>query len=288
MRGLLLRVISLIVPVSSRERWREEWGAELRHGGWRMLPGALPDAIAMRRLQRDAARPFHGFSQDVRYAVRGLFAARLFTLSVIASLAVGIASTSAAFGFVHTLLFRGIPGAVDEDRLVRLTINRGCGWPGCWIDSSTPQDYAVLRGSLPSLEAVSAEASAEVAVRIGTRAHSLGAAIVSANYFDVLGVRLTVGRGFRAEEEQLAHANVAIIGHTLWQRLFSEDPGVLGQIVDVAGQSVHIVGVAPPKFGGSAYPMMVFAGCPAAGAWPCAVGSGRPQKPQWAAVTSTC
>ena len=265
MRGLLLRVISLIVPVSSRERWREEWGAELRHGGWRMLPGALPDAIAMRRLQRDAAaarsrqrrrssgrRIFHGFSQDVRYAVRGLFAARLFTLSVIASLAVGIASTSAAFGFVHTLMFRGIPGAVDEDRLVRLTINRGCGWPGCWIDSSTPEDYKVLRGSLPSLHAVSAEASAQVAVRIATDAHSLGAAIVSANYFDVLGVRLAIGRSFSAEEEQLAHANVAVIGHTLWQRLFSEDPGVLGQIVDVAGQSVHIVGVAPPKFGGSA------------------------------------
>lgn len=260
MRGLLLRVISLIVPVSSRERWREEWNAELRHGGWRMLPGSLPDALAMRRLQCHAAAArsrqrrhlFHGFTQDVRYAVRGLFAARLFTFSVIASLAVGIASTSAAFGFVHTLMFRGIPGAVDEDRLLRLTINRGCGWPGCWIDSSTPEDYEVLRGSLPSLNAVSAEAPAQIAVRIGTQAHSLGAAIVSANYFDVLGVRLAVGRGFSVEEEQLAHANVAVIGHTLWQRLFSEDPGVLGQIVDVAGQSVHIVGVAPPKFGGSA------------------------------------
>jgi predicted permease len=230
-----------------------------------MLPGALPDAMAMRRLQRDAAaaragqrsrsaggRIVHGLSQDLRYAVRGLFAARLFTLSVIASLAVGIASTSAAFGFVHTLMFRSIPGAVNEDRLVRFTINRGCGWPGCWIDSSTPEDYEVLRGSLPSLDAVSAEASALVAVRIATHVHSLGAAVVSANYFDVLGVRLAVGRGFSTEEEQIAHANVAVIGHALWQRLFSADPGVVGQIVDVAGQSVHIVGVAPPKFGGSA------------------------------------
>jgi predicted permease len=273
---LLLRLISLFVPRDARARWVEEWRAELRHGRWTMVFGALPDAWALRRLSllppkggshmtsqagaaplpplggRKHGGPFHAFPQDVRYAVRGLFAARLFTLSVVASLGVGIASTSAAFGFLHTLMFRGIPGAAEEDRLVRLTINRGCGWPGCWIDSSTPEDYEVLRGALPSLDAVSAEASAQVAVRIGTEAHSLGATIVSANYFDVLGVRPAIGRGFRVEEQQLAYANVAVIGYTLWQRLFAEDPAVLGQFVDVAGQTVRIVGVAPPKFGGGA------------------------------------
>lgn len=261
----LLVLISLLVPRAARARWREEWRAELAHGRWTMIFGALPDALAMRRIPPDlgsgrsgrsgragGGRPFHGLTQDVRYAVRGLFAARLFTLSVVASVAVGIASTSAAFGFLHALLFQGIPGAVEQDRLVHLTIARGCGWPGCWVRSSTPEDYDVLRGSIPSLDGVSAQASAQVAVRIGSESHSLGAAIVSVNYFDVLGVQPAMGRGFSPDEHQLAHANVAVIGHTLWQRLFAGDAAVLGQFVDVAGQAVRIVGVAPQQFGGSA------------------------------------
>ena len=201
---------------------------------------------------RVRTNPFHAFPQDLRYGLRSLAAAPLFTASVVASLAVGIASTSAAFGFLHSIMFRGLPGVEEQDRLVRLTIHRGCGWPNCWISSSTPEDYDVLRGSVPSVEAVSAEASTHVAVRIGAEAHSLRAALVSANYFDVLGVRPALGRGFTGEEQQLAHANVAVIGHTLWQRLFSQDPGVLGQFVDVAGHAVRIVGVTPPKFGSSA------------------------------------
>jgi predicted permease len=261
MAHAFLRLIAWIVPAASRRRWLEEWRAELAHGRWTMVFGAPRDALTLRSQSarsRLAAPVFprasvfplwHAFPQDIRYALRGLFAARLFALSVVASLAVGIASTSAAFGFLHTLMFRGIPGAAEEDRLVRLTINRGCGWGGCWIDSSTPEDYEVLRGSLPSLEVVSAEASAQVAVRIGAEAHSLGATIVSANYFDVLGVRPPIGRGFIAAEQQLAQGNVAVISHALWQRLFAADPNVLGQFVDVAGQAVRIVGIAPPKFG---------------------------------------
>ena len=258
---ILLSLLSLLVPRSERARWREEWRAELRHGNRRMILGALPDAWAVRRLASGSrlqasgfrrAHPFHALDQDLRYAVRGLFVARLFTLSVVASLAVGISSTSAAFAFLHTLMFRGIPGAADEDRLVRLTINRGCGWANCWIDSSTPTDYEVLRGSFPSLDAVSAEAFAQVAVRIGTGAHSLNAAIVSANYFDVLGARPAIGRGFLREEEQPAHANVAVLGYGVWRRLFAGDPEVVGRFVDVAGQAVRVVGVAPPALGGSA------------------------------------
>ena len=49
---ILLRLIALLVPRSQRPRWREEWLAEIEHGGWRMLTGALPDAWAMRKVAR--------------------------------------------------------------------------------------------------------------------------------------------------------------------------------------------------------------------------------------------
>ena len=76
---MILWLVSLVVPHLSRDRWREEWTAELKHGGWRMLPGALPDALAMRRVASVSAEagssrrhPFHALDQDFSYAVRAL------------------------------------------------------------------------------------------------------------------------------------------------------------------------------------------------------------------------
>jgi len=57
MPSLLLRLVSLLVPFPVRDRWCEEWRAELRHGGWRMLPGALPDAWTMRTIGREDTPP---------------------------------------------------------------------------------------------------------------------------------------------------------------------------------------------------------------------------------------
>lgn len=53
---LLLWLISRIIPHADRPRWREEWGAELRHGGWRMLPGMVPDALMLRKIGRENRR----------------------------------------------------------------------------------------------------------------------------------------------------------------------------------------------------------------------------------------
>ena len=259
---LLLLVISLVVPRALRSRWREEWLAETRaiaaaRGWWtacRAAAGAFFDAVAVRRVARQAhtrrMRPLHGLAQDIKYSVRGLLAARLFSFAVIASLAVGLAATTAAFGFLHAVIFRGFPGVSDQERLVRLEINRGCGRPGCWLWSSTPEDYALLRRSMPSVQDVTARIDTRVAVRIGTEPFELRAALVSTNTFDVLGLRPALGRGFTEQESALASASVAVIAHSLWQRRFGGDPAVLGRFIEVGGRPMQIVGVAPARFGG--------------------------------------
>ena len=254
----LLWTLSRIVPFPLRERWLEEWRAEMQHGGRRMIVGALPDAWTMKRLARASSRairrrpsPFHAFDQDVRYALRGLLGARIFTLSVVASLAVGIAATSAAFVVLHAAAFRSASGVTQQDRLAQVALNRGCG-PGCArISNSTPEDYEILRGSLPAVDALSARTSAQVAIRIGNDAYAVLGEVVSTNYFDVIGVRPSLGRGFTADENSGSDAYGAVIGHSLWQRLFGADPGVLGRFIEVAGQQVRIVGVAAPRFRGT-------------------------------------
>ena len=252
----LLRLISLVVPRSARARWIEEWRAELAHGRWTMLFGALPDAWALRKLPAEAGRTnrpglFHAFPQDLRYAARGLASARGFTFAVAASLAVGIAATSSAFAFLHSLTFRVIPGVTGQERLARVTVNRSCGWEGCWLSSSTLEDYDILRGSLPALDALAARTYAQVAVRIGSDAHALAGELVSANYFDVLGARLALGRAFAPNESGRDGEIAAVISQSAWRRLFGADPGVPGRFIEVAGRQARIIGVAPPRFGGS-------------------------------------
>jgi predicted permease len=195
--------------------------------------------------------PLHALDQDVRYAFRNLTARKAFSLSVSLSLGVGIATTSASFGFLHTVMSRPFPGIAEQDRAARVTVNRGCGWPRCWISSTSPEEARVLMGGFRSAEGVAASASGRVAMIARGEATSLQGAVVSTNYFDVMGVAPSLGRGFRPEEDNLAHADVAVIGQTLWRRAFGADPGVLGSFVRVNGRSVQIVGVTPAAFGGT-------------------------------------
>src|SRR5262249_13386294 len=75
------------------------------------------------------------------------------------------------------------------------------------------------------------------------------AQLVSSHYFDVLGARPALGRGFLPEEERRA-TPVAVIGHAYWQRRFGGDPSVVGRHVVVNGVDVTIVGITPPHFAG--------------------------------------
>ena len=76
--------------------------------------------------------------------------------------------------------------------------------------------------------------------------------LASANYFDVLGVRPVVGRGFLPGEDAVARgAPVVVISHALWQRRFAGDAGVIGRRVWINDRAMTIVGVAPPGFIGT-------------------------------------
>jgi hypothetical protein len=154
-------LIGRLVPSGLRPRWREEWLAELERGGWRMLPGTLPDAWTIRRLHTHASErqsrekrplhPFHALDQDVRYAIRALGRGRAFTFTVIASLAVGIGATTTAFAVVNAALFRPYPEVQAQEDLVRITL--GPRGRSVWYHASW-DDYESLRAGLPALESL--------------------------------------------------------------------------------------------------------------------------------------
>jgi putative ABC transport system permease protein len=263
-----IALLSFVVARSLRDRWTEEWHAEVDHAAGRLggrrgaamrvvsfAAGALPDAILSRRLPRSPRRAsatrLVGVTQDLRRAARTVVQAPGFTATVVLSLGLGLAANTAAFAFLHATLFPGVPGAADPDRLVAVSLEQRCGGTYRCTLTTTFEDLAGLRDGLRGLSGLTASSRVPLAAAMRGQALSIGGALVSANYFDVLGVRIPLGRGFLPEEEQPANAAVAVIAHGLWQRLFAGDPGALGEFITVGGHAVRIVGVAAPEFGGS-------------------------------------
>jgi predicted permease len=265
-----LWLIARIVPASSRRRWLEEWRAELAHGRWTMVFGALPDAWALRRLPPKGGshesfqeRPqwlpplggrtsspglFHAFPQDVRHALRGLMKSPGFTFAAIASLSIGIAANTVAFSVLNALVFRPFPAVHDQDSLVRVMLVRVQGRTGL-IDATFDQ-YAALREA-ETLSGIAALHETTLAIgRVATPANVPGA-IVTANYFDVLGAQPVAGRFFAPEEDREPGSHpAAVVSHRVWQQMFGASASAIGQWITVNGGHVRVVGVAPPHFAG--------------------------------------
>jgi hypothetical protein len=253
---ILLSLLALLVPRNERPRWREEWRAELQHGGRRMIPGALPDAWAMRRLHRRSARSriFHGLGHDFRYWMRTLAAAPGFVLGVVLSLTLGIGGNIAAFTFINAAVFRPFPGVHDQHELVRIRVEAtraDTPMPSSFLsaaEQTAADGLALLRSSLTTLGGISAHVDRDLVISVKGRPVTGPGALVSSNYFDILGVGSAAGRFFSAAHDDPGTEPVAVISHALWRRIFAGSPGVIGSTLTVNGTTVHVIGVAAEHF----------------------------------------
>ncbi len=254
---ILLRLVALLVPRSQRPRWREEWEAELRHGGWRMLMGAVPDAVVMRRVSSRPlrrARLFGGLGHDLRYGFRSLLTSPGFVLGVVLSLSLGIGGNIVAFSFINAAVFRPFPGVSDQHELARVSItarredSRGAETfiraSGMTVDAG----LELLRKSLTTLSGLSAHYEADLVIAADGPPFTGPGALVSSNYFDVLCVRPAAGRFFSDDHDRPGADPVAVISHRAWQRLFNGSPAAVGSTITVNATDVHVIGVAAQDF----------------------------------------
>jgi predicted permease len=188
--------------------------------------------------------------RDARYAARSVRRSSGLSLAVIGSLAVGIAVTGVACAFLNAWLFRDLPGVADQERLVTIDLRRGDRMDGVGNPMNSAADYQALQRGVAALSDVAAMSFRRVALQL-PEPHSVLAILVSGNYFDVVGARASRGRMFHPDEARPSNAAVAVISHSLWRRALSSDPSVIGRPIRVGGELVHVVGVAPPGFGGT-------------------------------------
>ncbi len=189
----------------------------------------------------------NAFLQDARFALRMLRRNPWFAGAAVLALGLGIAANTAIFSLIDAMLLRPMPGVRAPGEL--LVFERWQG--GQLLGNMGYPDFLDYRSQLRSFAGVAAEAGARVSFSHGGESERIAAALVSGNYFSVLGANRAAGRLLAPPDESQAAPPVVVIGYAFWQRAFGGDPGVVGSAIHLNGHPLTIVGVAPRDFHGT-------------------------------------
>src|ERR1700694_3763163 len=192
---------------------------------------------------------FDGLLQDLRVGFRMLKRNPGFSILAILCLTLGIGANAAVFSWIEGILFRPYPMVAHQERLVAL----GGTAPGEARGTLTSwPDLMDLRKSCTLIDSFIVTKITGSTLSIGDRAEVTTGSIVSANYFDAIGVHPIFGRGFEPGEDSGRNAHpVTVISYQLWKGRFKGDPQIIGKTQRLSGTLHTIVGVMPEGFYGT-------------------------------------
>jgi putative ABC transport system permease protein len=251
----LIRFIGLIVPRRLRADWRQEWEAELRYregllADWDRLDwrnkfdllrrsvGAFWDALLLqpRRMEDE-------MFQDLRFGARMLMKRPGFTLIAVITLALSVGANTVVFSGVYAMLFQPLPYPNSERLVVVSQIGRQEAEFGV-----SYTDFTAWKERNAAFERMAAWRGINANLAISNEVERVAGSRVSTEFFQLLGGRAQLGRGFLAEEFRPGADKVVIITHKFWQERFGGEAGVIGRTIKLDDQSHTVVGVMPPSF----------------------------------------
>jgi predicted permease len=184
---------------------------------------------------------------DVRYAARVLGRAPRFAVTAIITLALGLGTTTLIYSLVDHVVLRPLPFAEPE----RLVVVREV--VGELIETyptmpANASHFLEWRRGCGACEGMAAVKRSRVTLTTSDGPQQLGAARVSANLFDLLGVRPAIGRTFRSEEEQTGRDAVVMLSDAFWRRQFGADRAIVGRTILLGAGAAEVIGVMPEGF----------------------------------------
>jgi predicted permease len=183
--------------------------------------------------------------QDVRYGWRQLVRNPGFTAAVVVTLALSIGANTAIFSIVNALMLKSLPYP-EPERVGTIFWHIEGSQPFDGRSEINGAQWELLRDDVPSLiGAVTSAISSGANLEAGKTVEYVHAGRVSAHYFDVLGIRPGIGRGFSEDEDRPHGPNGVILSFGLWRSTFHADPHLIGQRIELKGQPYAVVGVLP-------------------------------------------
>jgi predicted permease len=186
---------------------------------------------------------------DIRFALRQLIKSPGFTLTAVATLALGIAVNATMFSLVSAFLLPHLPGRDMESMVVVSSVNSDASFHADTTPVSPPNYFAwgndkrVFSAVTVANEYLTGSLSGSA-----QQPEPITYAAVSANYFSVFGVSPQLGRGFVAGEDEPGHDHILILSHGLWERRFGADPSIVGRQVRLNREDYVVAGVMPADF----------------------------------------
>src|SRR5437016_6789841 len=189
------------------------------------------------------------FVQDIRFGARMLLRSPGFSILAILCLTLGIGTNAAVFSWIEGILVRPYPLVANQDRMFALGGTTRGTQQGNGL--SYP-DFLDFEKNSTLFESFIVDRIIGTTLSVGDRAERAVGGMVSANYFDALGVRPFLGRGFRPEEGTGRNAHpVTVISYMTWKDRYKSDPDIIGKTQYMNGVQHTIIGVAPERFHGT-------------------------------------
>jgi predicted permease len=195
------------------------------------------------------------FLRDLRTAHRKLRAARVFTITAVLTLALGIGGTTAIFTLIHAVMLRSLPVS-DPSRLYRIGDGDACCVQGGPQDRWGMVSYPLferLAAETPEFEEITAFQAGLGRFSVRRQAgdavpRPLRSEYVTGNYFSTLGINAVVGRVFTTRDDAASAPPVVTLSYHTWQGVYGGDPSIVGDTLFIEGRPFTVAGVTPPGF----------------------------------------
>src|SRR5215468_10674434 len=202
----------------------------------------------LREVSRDmwCFRHLETLARDMRFAMRMMIKNPGFTAVAVLTLMLGIGACTAVFSVVDAVLMRPLPYR-DQDRLCVLwkSVPKK-GLERDWTSYPSFKDWKDNNHVFEDLALVFRPEAARVTLNNGDQAERIQSAVVSANFFTVMGIEPVIGRTFLPRDSELGE-DLAVLSYGYWQSRFGGSPDVLGKSLSFDNRTAQIIGVAPEK-----------------------------------------
>src|SRR5579872_400800 len=180
---------------------------------------------------------------DLQYAGRQMMKSPGFAIVAVLTLAIGIGANTAIFSVVNAVLLEPLPYP-NANRLVVLFHSK----PHFLKGSISYPNFEDWRRDNRSFEAMAAFRNGDAKLTGAGEPENLNGRMVSAGFFEMLGVKPILGRTFSADEDRLGANPTVMITEGLWKRKYGSDPNIVGQRMELNGEGRTIIGVVPASF----------------------------------------
>jgi predicted permease len=274
------RVVSRLFSLFRKDKLEHEMEQEIRFHLERETEEHVRRGMSMEEARLAALKNFGGverhkeecrdirrnrwiedFWQDARYSVRAWFRNPGYTLLAVLTLALGIGANTAIFSMIYGALLRDLPYQNGNQLVIIRQQSPLAGVNNLNFSVKEIEDY---RSQSQTLEEVAEHHTMSFTLFGGAEPERIQAAVVSANFFELLGVKPIYGRSFLSEDEQPGAEAVLILTYNYWMKSHGGDPNVVGKVFQMNNRPHMVIGVLPliPQFPNENDVYMPTSACP--------------------------